>query len=77
MKTIAINVPPKLADAFEKADDGSKRKAELFINAWLTDFFSHETANERLFTIMQKATTEAKVNGFNEAELHELLKKNE
>jgi hypothetical protein len=74
MKKIAINVPPNLADAFEKADGESKRKAELFINAWLTEFFSKQTANERLFDIMNHATAEAKNNGFNEAELQALLK---
>jgi len=74
MKKIAINVPPNLADAFEKADGESKRKAELFINAWLTEFFSKQTANERLFDTMNHATVEAKNNGFNEAELQALLK---
>jgi hypothetical protein len=74
MKKIAINVPPKLAEAFEKADGESKRKAELFINAWLTDFFSKETANDRLFDIMKKATSEAASNGFDEKELQLLLK---
>jgi hypothetical protein len=77
MKTIAINVPPNLADAFEKADTERKRTAELYINAWLADFFSNQSANERLFDIMKKATAEAKANGFNEAELQELLKSNE
>ncbi len=75
MKKIAINVPPNLADAFEKADWESKRKAELFINAWLTDFFSKQTANARLFEIMKSATQEANANGFNEAELQAMLKK--
>jgi hypothetical protein len=75
MKKIAINVPPNLADAFEKADGESKRKAELFINAWLTDFFSKQTANDRLFEVMKMATQEATANGFNEAELQALLKK--
>jgi hypothetical protein len=74
MKKIAINVPPNLAEAFENADGESKRKAELFINAWLTDFFSKQTANDRLFDIMKKATKEASANGFNEEELQALLK---
>ncbi|MCS3736215.1 hypothetical protein [Mucilaginibacter dorajii] len=69
MKKITINVPPNLADAFEKADAESKRKAELFINAWLTDFFSKQTANDRLFEVMKMATQEASANGFNETEL--------
>ena len=77
MKTIAINVPPNLADAFEKADSERKRTAELYINAWLADFFSNQSANERLFGIMKKATAEAKASGFNEAELQELLKSDE
>ncbi len=74
MKKIAINVPPNLAKAFEQADQESKRKAELFINAWLSEFFGNQTANERLFEVMKKATLEAKANGFNEDELQELLK---
>jgi hypothetical protein len=74
MKKIAINVPPNLADAFENADGESKRKAELFINAWLTDFFSKQSSNDRLFDIMKKATNEARSNGFNEEELQALLK---
>lgn len=74
MKKIAINVPPNLAEAFEKADGESKRKAELFINAWLTDFFSKQTANDRLFEIMAKATQEASSKGFSEEELQTLLK---
>lgn len=75
MKKIVINVPPNLANAFENADGESKRKAELFINAWLTDFFSKQTANDRLFDIMKEATKEANANGFNEEELQILLKK--
>ncbi|WP_184541762.1 hypothetical protein [Mucilaginibacter sp. FT3.2] len=77
MKAISINVPPKIADAFEKADEGSKRKAEIYINAWLTDFFGGQSANERLFSIMSQATAEAKANGFNEAEFYKLLKTDE
>lgn len=77
MKTIAINVPPNLADAFDKADAERKRTAELYINAWLTNFFSNQSANERLFAIMSKATTEAKAKGFSEAELRKLLKSDE
>lgn len=68
MKTIAINVPPSLADAFEKADADRKRKAEVYINAWLSDFFSNQSANDRLFEVMKKATVEAKAKGFNQAE---------
>lgn len=73
MKKIAINVPPNLADVFENADGESKRKAELFINAWLTDFFSKQTPNDRLFDIMKKATKEVNSKGFNEEELQALL----
>lgn len=77
MTTIAINVPPNLALAFEKADEERKKKAELFINAWLNDFFSNKSANDRLFDIMEKASIEAKANGFDEEQLKELLKKDE
>ena len=57
MKRIAINVPPKSAEGFEKSDGESK-----------------ETANDRLFDIMKKATSEAAYNGFDEKELQLLLK---
>lgn len=77
MKTIAINVPPGIADAFEKADESRKRKTEIYINAWLTGFFGNQSANERLFGIMKQARAEAKANDFNEAELNELLKEDE
>lgn len=74
MKKIAINVPPNLADAFENADIESKRKAEIFINAWLTDFFSKQSANERLFEVMKRATAEASANGFSETASQKMLK---
>jgi len=63
MENISIPVPPYIAQAFENADIAVKRKAEIYINAWLSDFFSGKPANEQLFAIMKKATAEAKANG--------------
>jgi len=51
-----------------------KRKAEVYINAWLNDFFSDKPANEQLFAIMKKGTAEAKANGLTAEQLDELLK---
>lgn len=77
MTTIAIKVTSNLALAFEKADEEHKKKAELFINAWLNDFFSNQSANDRLFRIMEKASAEAKANGYDEDQLNDLLKSDE
>ncbi len=74
MENITISVPPYIALAFEKADASVKRKAEIYINAWLNDFLSGKPANEQLFTIMAKATAEARTNGLTPEELEELLK---
>lgn len=74
MQNITISVPPFIANAFEKADSSVKRKAEIYINAWLNDFFSGKPANEQLFDVMKKATAEAKSNGFTPDKLDELLK---
>jgi len=74
MENITIPVPPYIARAFEKADTSVKRKAEIYINAWLNDFFSGQPANEQLFSIMKKATAEAKANGLTSEKLDELLK---
>ncbi len=74
MRTISINVPPNVADAFENADEDFKRKAEIYINSWLSNNLSNQTANERLFTVMKKATAIAKANGFSEAELQVFTK---
>jgi len=74
MENISIPFPPYIARAFEKADTSVKRKAEIYINAWLNDFFSGKPANEQLFAIMKKATVEAKANGLTPEQLDELLK---
>ena len=74
MENITIPVPPYIARAFEKADVSVKRKAEVYINAWLNDFFSDKPANEQLFAIMKKGTAEAKANGLTAEQLDELLK---
>jgi len=74
MENISIPVPPYIARVFENADMTVKRKAEIYINAWLSDFFSSEPANDQLFAIMKKATAEAKSNGFTPEKLDDLLK---
>jgi len=73
MENITIPVPPYIARAIEKADKSVKRKAEIYINAWLNDFFSNKPANEQLFAIMKKATAEAKANGLTPEQLDGLL----
>lgn len=77
MENISIPVPPFIARAFKKADSSVKRKAEIYINAWLNDFFSNKPANEQLFDIMKKATEEANTKGFTPDKLDELLKDEE
>ena len=73
MENITIPVPTYIARAFEQADTSVKRKAEVYINAWLNNFFSNKPANEQLFAIMKKATAEAKSNGLTQKQLDELL----
>ena len=73
MENISIPVPPYIARSFEQADIAVKRKAEIYINAWLSDFLSGKPANEQLFAIMKKASTEAKANGLTPEKLEELL----
>ncbi len=77
MENITIPVPPYIARAFENADSNVKRKAEIYINAWLSDFFSTKSANEQLFAIMKQASSEAKSNGLTQEKLDELLKDDE
>jgi len=77
MKTISIHVPPALASAYEQADPDRKRKLEIYINAFLNDFFSNQSANDRLFETMKKATLEAKSKGFSQEELDKLLSDDE
>lgn len=74
MENITIPVPPFIARAFAEADGAVKRKAEIYINAWLNDFFSNRPANEKLFELMQKGSAEAKANGLTPGTLEELLK---
>ena len=74
MENITIPVPPFIAQAFEKADGAVKRKAEIYINAWLNDFFSSQPANKKLFDLMAKGSNEATANGLTPGKLEELLK---
>jgi len=73
MENITIPVPPYIARAFEQADAAVKRRAEIYINAWLSDFFSSKPANDQLFAIMKKATAEARANGLTSEQLDKLL----
>ena len=73
MENITIPVPPFIAQAFAKADLAVKRKAEIYINAWLNDFFSNRPANEQLLDLMQKGSAEAKAGGLTPGKLDELL----
>jgi len=77
MKTISIHVPPSIADLFEQADENKKRKAEIYINAWLSDFFNEKSANEKLLSIMKASTDEAKSKGFTPNMIDDLLKEDE
>lgn len=74
MKTISLNVPPKVAQAFEQADASVKQRAEIYINAWLDSFLSKQSPNERLKKIMDNAAKEAERNGFTSDKLDDLLK---
>ncbi len=74
MENISISVPPYIARAFESADSSIRRKAEIYINAWLSEFFSEKSANEQLFDTMKRATSEVKSNGFTPDQLDELMK---
>ena len=73
MENITIPVPPFIAQAYAKADLAVKRKAEIYINAWLNDFFSNRPANEQLLDLMQKGSAEAKASGLTPGKLDELL----
>jgi len=77
MKTISIQVPPNIAYSFEHAEESKKRLAEVYINAWLSDFFDNTPANEKLTNIMQQSSREAKSNGFTPDMMDDLLKDEE
>ena len=74
MKTISINVSPEIANSFEKADERDKSRVELYINMWLKEIFSPTSANQRLFEIMKRSSSEAKNNGFKPEMLEDILK---
>jgi hypothetical protein len=73
MENITIAVPPFIAQAYAKADATIRRKAEIYINAWLNDFFSTRSANETLFELMDKGGEEARLKGLTQEKLDELL----
>jgi hypothetical protein len=74
MNTISIHVAPSLALTYEQANSEKKKKAELFINAWLKEFLTGKSSDEQLFEIMDKATGIAQKNGLTAEKLDELLK---
>lgn len=51
-----------------------RKKAELYINAWLKDFLGDKTSDDQLFEIMNSASAIAKKNGLTTEKLDELLK---
>jgi len=73
MKTISIHVSPEIADSFEKADERDKNRVELYINAWLNETFGKKSANECLWDIMTKSSTEAKRNGYQPEMLEDII----
>ncbi len=73
MENITIPVPPFIAQAYAKADVAVKRKAEIYINAWLDSFFSSSTGNSRLQELMNKGADEAEANGLTPEKLEDLL----
>ena len=74
MNTISIHVPASLARTYEHADEDRKKKAEEYINAWLSSFLSGKSPNDRLFEIMKEAGEMAKKNGLTPEILEQLLK---
>jgi hypothetical protein len=77
MDTISIHVPPSLANIYEHANEATKKKAEQYINAWLSSFFSSRSPDDHLFSIMKQATELAKKNGLTPEKLDQLLKDEE
>jgi hypothetical protein len=74
METITGNVSSDVARSFQKADRRDKNRVELYINAWLNEIFSKQSANKRLWEIMKTSSVEAKKNGFKPEMLEEILK---
>lgn len=74
MENISMPVSPFITRSFENAEASVKRKAEIYINAWLNNFLSNMLLNEQLFDILKKATKEAGSKGFTPEKLDELLK---
>jgi hypothetical protein len=66
-----------MANAFKNADENKRRNVEAYINTFLTEFFSGESPNQRLFQTMKKATAEAKANGFKPELMEGLLEDDE
>ena len=54
--------------------DEDKSRVELYVNMWLKEIFSPTSANQRLFEIMKRSSTEAKRNGFQPEMLEDIIK---
>ncbi len=63
MSTISITVSPALANLYEQANENEKRKAEQYINSWLSSFFFVILLMIAFFEIMKQASEIAKKNG--------------
>ena len=74
MNTISIHVPNTLASIYERAPEEQKKKAELYINAWLSSFLSGQSPDEQLSGIMKGATEIARKNGLTPEILAKLLR---
>ena len=77
MNTISIHVPSSLANMYKQANEETKKKAEQYINAWLSSFFSSQSPDDHLMDIMKQATNLAKKNGLTPERLEQLLKDEE
>ena len=74
MNSISVPVPPHMARAFGTADAEKKKQVEIDISACIGKLFGHNAADEQLFAIIKKASSEAKDNGLTTDKLNELVK---
>ena len=74
MNTITINVTPENANYFYKANERIRNRVEVYINALLSETFCEKSPDERLLDIMEKASAEAKSNGYKPEMLEEILR---
>ncbi len=77
MNTISIHVPDSLARVYNHADENKKKRAEQYINAWLTNFLNSKSSNDKITEIMKRVSDTAKSNGLTPEILEDLLKDEE